>query len=77
MHTTFVIKANEIDEKLLNGIKSSYKNKQIEIIVRELDETEYLLSNAVNRNKLLCAVKNVKSKRNLAEIKMDDLKKLK
>jgi len=76
MNTTFVIKANEIDEKLLNGIKSSYKNKQIEIIVREIDETEYLLTNASNRKRLLSAVKNIKLKKNLVEIKVSSLKKI-
>ena len=59
MHTTFVIKAEDI-EKLLKGIKNSYKDKQVEITVRELDETEYLLKNENNKKKLLKSIKNSK-----------------
>jgi antitoxin YefM len=75
MHTTFVIKAEDIDEKLLKGIKNSYKDKQIEITVRELDETEYLLKNENNKKRLLKAVKNSKLKKNLTEVNLKKLKK--
>ena len=76
MHTTFVIKAEDI-EKLLKGIKNSYKDKQVEITVRELDETEYLLKNENNKKKLLKAIKNSKLRKNLTEINLKKLKKAK
>lgn len=77
MHTTFVMKAEELDEKVLKGIKTSYKDKQIEITVRELDETEYLMKNDANRKRLMKAVRNVKERKNLVEVNSHLLKKVK
>ncbi len=77
MHTTFIIKAEDIDENLLNGIRRSYRNKQVEITVRELDETEYLLKNEYNKKKLIKAISSSRSKKNLTEINLKHLKKIK
>lgn len=77
MHTTFVIKAEDIDEKLMKGIKHSYKDKQVEITVRELDETEYLLKNEANKRKLLKSLNNSRSRKNLSEVNPKLLKKIK
>ncbi len=61
MYTSFHIKANELDEKFIKGIKAMFKNKRITISVEEeMDETEYLLSTEANRKHLEKAVKNVK-----------------
>ena len=65
MHSTYRIKANEMDINLLESIKAAYKNKEIEINVFEIDETEYLLSNKVNRDKLLKAKAEVEAGKNI------------
>ena len=77
MYTSYILKAEELNEKLVKGIKESYKNKQIEIVVRELDETEYILKSDTNRKKLLKAIKNVKERKNLVKVRLKDLKKIK
>lgn len=77
MHTTFIIKAEDIDENLLNGIRRSYRNKQVEITVRELDETEYLMKNEYYKKKLIKAISSSRSKKNLTEINLKHLKKIK
>jgi antitoxin YefM len=61
MYTSFHIKASELDENFLKGLKTMFKNKRIAITVEEeMDETEYLLSTEANRKHLDDAIKNVK-----------------
>lgn len=61
MYTSFHVKANELDDKILKSIKALFKSKRISIIVEEeMDETEYLLSTEANRKHLEDALKNVK-----------------
>ncbi len=59
MYTSIHIKANELDESFIAGIKAMFKNKRIAISVEEdLDETEYLHSSEANRKHLADALKN-------------------
>ena len=61
MYTSFHVKASELDEKFIEGIKAIYKSKNITIIIEEdKDATEYLLSTEANRKHLSKAIKNVK-----------------
>jgi antitoxin YefM len=73
MQSTYRLKANELDEQFIAGLKAIYKDKDIEIIVYEVDETEYLLKSEVNKQKLMEAKKNVENKTNLVEIDLADL----
>jgi len=75
MHTIYILKAKDLDQTILKGIKQSYKDKQIEISVRELDETEYLMKSEANRERLLRAIRNVKRRRNLIPVDVDVHKK--
>jgi hypothetical protein len=53
MHTTFHIKAIELDENFLKTLKKLFGNKNLSITVEEEpDETEYLLSTPENRQML-------------------------
>ena len=53
MHTTFHIKADDLDENFLKAVKKLFKRKAIAITVEEeMDETKYLLSSAANRRML-------------------------
>ena len=65
MQTIYQINADEIDQSLLESIKAQFKNKEIEIIVSERDETEYLLRSPANRERLLRAVGDVEANRNV------------
>jgi antitoxin YefM len=88
MQSTYRLKANELDEQFIAGLKAIYKDKDIEIIVYEVegsmsevacdisavcDETEYLLKSEANKQRLMEAKKNVENKTNLVEIDLADL----
>ena len=66
MHTSFKLSAEELNHDFIISIKELFKNKQIEIIVREMeDETEYLLKDQANKNHLLKAIEDVDNNNNL------------
>jgi antitoxin YefM len=73
MQSLYRLKANELNEKFLAGLKEIYKDKDIEIIIYEVNETEYLLQSDVNRQRLMQAKTNVDNKTNLVEIDLEDL----
>ncbi|MBW4534759.1 hypothetical protein C7B62_04490 [Pleurocapsa sp. CCALA 161] len=73
MQSSYRLKANELDEKFIAGLKETYKDKDIEIIIYEVNETEYLLQSDVNRQRLMQAKTNVDNKTNLVEIDLEDL----
>ena len=73
MQTNYRLKANELDQKILDGIKAVYGDKEIEIIISEVDETDYLWQSEPNRNRLMEAIEDVKQKRNLVEVSLDEL----
>ena len=73
MQSSYRLKANELDEQFIAGLKATYKDKDIEIIVYEVDETEYLLKSEANRKKLMQAKANIENKTNLIEVSIEDL----
>lgn len=79
MYTIYKMNADELDIRFLKALKSMFKNKEIEIVICEAneseeDETAYLLKSPANRDRLLKAIENVKQNRNLVTIDLDDLK---
>lgn len=73
MESIYRLKANELDLRFLEGLKAAYKDKEIEIIVSEVDETEYLLKSEANKQKLMQAIKNVEQHINLVEVNLQEL----
>lgn len=73
MQSTYRLKASELDEQFIAGLKETYKDKDIEIIVYEVDETAYLLKSEVNRQRLMQGKQNIENKTNLVEIDLEDL----
>lgn len=74
MLTTYKLKASEIDQSVIKTIQDLFKDKEIEIIVHEVeDETEYLLNSDKNKAHLLSAIANVEQGKNLNEISVSDL----
>jgi antitoxin YefM len=73
MQSSYRLKANELDEKFIAGLKETYKDKDIEIIIYEVNETEYLLQSDVNRQRLMQAKTNIDNKTNLVEVDLEDL----
>ena len=70
MYSTYRLKANELDSKFIENLKTLFEDKEIEIAVYEVDETEYLLKSDANRRRLLEAIDNVKNEKNLIEVEM-------
>ena len=73
MQSSYRLKANELNEQFIAGLKETYKDKDIEIIVYEVDETEYLLKSEANKERLMQAKANVENKANLVEVNLEDL----
>ena len=73
MYSTYRLNANELDEKFIDALKTIFKDKEIEIAVYDVDETEYLTRSENNKKKLFDALENVKNNKNLVEINMEDL----
>ena len=65
MQTIYQINADELDQNLIDSIKALFKNKEIEIVISERDETAYLLRSPANREMLLRAVKDVENNQNI------------
>ena len=66
METIFKLKATELDSKFIETIKNLFKDSEIEISIKPIqDETEYLLSNPSNKKHLLDAIKDVKKNNNI------------
>ncbi|MFA6570139.1 MAG: hypothetical protein WCT77_02775 [Bacteroidota bacterium] len=53
MVTTYQINTNELTSEFIEILKATYKDKQIEISVYDIDETEYLLRSPKNKEVLL------------------------
>ena len=65
METIYQLNADDLNEDFLEGLKTSFKHKEIEIVVYERDETAYLLRSPANRSRLLEAVADAEQNRNL------------
>lgn len=65
METIYELNADDLNEDFLEGLKTSFKHKEIEIVVYERDETAYLLRSPTNRAHLLTAVADIEQNRNL------------
>jgi len=73
MQKVYKVKANDLDAHFLEELKAAFRDREIEIVVSEVDETSYLLKSPANREKLLKAVDNIKKRENLVEFNSDDL----
>lgn len=73
MQTTYRLKANELNQKILDGIKTLYGDQEIEIIIYEVDETDYLCKSEGNRNRLIQAINDVNHRKNLREVSLEEL----
>ncbi len=73
MYTIYRLNADDLDTKFLKSIKTLFKDKEIEIIISEADETEYLLRSEANKKRLLEAVENVNNRQGLIQVQIDDV----
>jgi hypothetical protein len=69
--------ADEINVSLIDFIKSTFKGKKVAVHIyedNEMDETEYLLSDSIGREKLLKSVEEVNTGKGLKTYDLDELK---
>jgi hypothetical protein len=79
MDTLVRTSADEINNSLIDFIKSSFKGKKIAVHIYEegaVDETAYLLSDPKVKKRLLESVKNVKSSVSLKEYSIRDIENI-
>lgn len=72
MVTTYRLRADALDNDFIEALKTLFKDKEIEIIVSEVDETAYLFQSEANKKRLLQAVQNINRQQNLVEVTLDD-----
>lgn len=73
MQTIYWLKASELDHHFLEGLKATFQDREIEIIVYEVNETDYLLKSDANKIKLLKSIGNVNNRTNLVEVSLENL----
>ncbi len=76
MDTLVKLNADELTNSLVDFIKSSFKGKKIAVHIYEdaEDETAYLLSDPIHKEKLLHTIQEVEQKKDLKVYTIDDLK---
>ena len=72
MHTTYQLHSSELDEKFIVAIKHLFADKNIKIVVTELDETAYLLSSAANHEHLMQVIEDIEAGHNLREVNLEE-----
>jgi antitoxin YefM len=72
MYSIYRLNANDLDVKFIEGLKTLFQDKEIEIAVYEIDETDYLTRSEANKQRLLAAIRNVEQKSNLVEVDLAD-----
>ena len=73
MHITYRLRADQLDENFIEDLQKTYKNKEIEIVVYEVNETQYLLKNRANRQRLLQAKNNIEQGISMVEVDLDNI----
>jgi len=77
MEVSYRLNVDDLDARFIESIKKLFNDKStyINILVKEEDETDYLLSNPANASRLLKAVENIqKHKEKLIYKNIEDLK---
>ena len=76
MVSTFQINESELDNNFVKALKTLFKNRNLTLTIEadDVDTTEYLQSNSVNKERLLKSVENVKKRTNLVKIDLESLK---
>lgn len=73
MTATYRLTADQIGMNLLNSIKETFGNSEIELVVHTVDETDHLLSVKANRDHLMAAIERSKDAKNVVKIDIREL----
>lgn len=66
--TVYRLHVSELNDQFIEAVQAFFKDKEVEITVTEVDETEYLLRSEANRTRLMQAISNVENGKNLVEV---------
>jgi antitoxin YefM len=71
MVTVYRLHVNELNDQFIEAVQAFFKDKEVEITITEVDETEYLLRTQANRTRLMQAVSNIENGKNLVKVPTD------
>lgn len=72
MYTTYQINTNDLTPDFIEILKRTYKDKEIEIAVSEIDETDYLLRSPKNREILISRIDDIKNGINIVSTNTEE-----
>lgn len=73
MKNTYRLNTSELTPDFLDRLKATYGDRDIEIVITPIDETEYLLANPANRTRLLDAIDNIQNPDRRVTFDLDEL----
>lgn len=73
MQTSYRLNAKDLDHHFLESLKVLFQDKEIEIVVYEVDETTYLSRCEANQKRLLAAIENAENGTNLIAVNLEEL----
>ena len=73
MSSTININTDDLTPDFIDRIKKLFPHKEVEILIYEQDDTDYLLSSEANKKHLLDAVKRVENKEGLIDMDPNNL----
>lgn len=73
MQTSYRLNAKDLDHHFLESLKVLFQDKEIEIVVYEVDETAYLSRFEANQKRLLAAIENAENGTNLIAVNLEEL----
>jgi antitoxin YefM len=77
MEAVYRLRTEELSEAFLLGLKETYRNKEIEIVIQEVeDETKYLLKDEANREHLMRAIAADKAGKRYRTLSMEELENM-
>ncbi len=73
MSSTININTDDLTPDFIDRIKKLFPHKEVEILIYEQDDTDYLMSTEANKKHLLDAVKRIENKEGLIDIDPNNL----
>ena len=73
MQTSYRLNARDLDHHFLESLKALFQDKEIEIVVYDVDETAYLSRSEANQRRMLESIKNVENGTNLITVSLEEL----
>lgn len=67
MQTSFILDSDELNYALIDKLKVIFKDKRIELVISESDDTKHLLQISENKERLLKSIENIEKQENLIE----------